>query len=69
MHNKKDRTIAGVIVFVTLAIIIILVVIFIKNHSNKFAYDGWIDCMPPLSGSKADLCKQAEAAGYPYIAY
>jgi hypothetical protein len=40
-----------------------------KYRDPDFEYEGWIDCMPPLDEYEADLCKRAEEAGYPYIAY
>ena len=36
---------------------------------SEFEYEGWIDCMPPLDGERAELCRRAEAAGYEKIAY
>ena len=50
-------------------VIIAIVVAIIVSRQNEFHYEGWIDCMPPLSESEADLCRRAEAANYPYIAY
>ena len=69
--NKKQLTTIMMVTFLVGIIVIIIVgVIFLYNRDQKtFEYDGWIDCMPELSESQAELCRRAEAAGYPYIAY
>ena len=65
---KKLRFWVVLVAIVVLAVIIIGVV-YQVNRPAGFHYEGWIDCMPPLEGAQAELCAQAEAAGYPYIAY
>ena len=69
--NKEQLTIIMMVTFLVGIIVIIIVgVIFLYNRDQEtFEYDGWIDCMPELSESQAELCRRAEAAGYPYIAY
>ena len=65
MNKKTIIIIASVVVVVIIAIVVAIIV----SRQNEFHYEGWIDCMPPLSESEADLCRRAEAANYPYIAY
>ena len=67
----KKELIIGISVVIVLIIVVICVVLLTSNKSGEgeFTYDGRIDCMPPLSESQEDLCRRAEAAGYPYIAY
>ncbi|MBQ3945481.1 MAG: hypothetical protein II670_07725, partial [Alphaproteobacteria bacterium] len=69
--NKKQLTTIMMVTFLVGIIVIIIVgVIFLYNRDQEtFEYNGWIDCMPELSKSQAELCRRAEAAGYPYIAY
>ena len=69
--NKKQLTTIMMVTFLVGIIVIIIVgVIFLYNRDQEtFEYNGWIDCMPELSESQAELCRRAEAAGYPYIAY
>lgn len=54
----------GIIAVATIAFVILLV-----SRRNNFEYEGWLNCQPILPEDAAELCKRAEAAGYPYIAY
>lgn len=67
----KKELIIGISIVAVLMIVAVCVVLLTsnKNSEGEFTYEGWIDCMPPLSESQEDLCRRAEAAGYPYIAY
>jgi hypothetical protein len=67
-NNKKWLiiTIFGVIL---VGVIIVAVAILSSRDQDTFEYEGWIDCQPILSPEEEDLCRRAEAANYPYIAY
>ncbi len=64
--NKKLLLTLGIAGVIILAIIIALLLV---PKQDKFEYEGWINCQPILSKEEAELCKRAEAAEYPYIAY
>jgi hypothetical protein len=57
------------VLFIIVVTIFACAFMILSKKRNTFQYDGWIDCMPPLSESQAKLCEEAKAANYPYIAY
>lgn len=65
----KKKKIILVVGLAVVVLAVVLAIILISSQRNDFKYEGWIDCQPVLSESQADLCRRAEAAGYPYIAY
>lgn len=78
-NNKKLFIIIILAVFLivaTIALFFLLKRDQVTSESNSgydseydFKYEGWIDCQPVLSPEKEELCRRAEAANYPYIAY
>ncbi len=60
-----------IFVVLTAVVVLLLVVAGVAYYAanNEFRYEGWIDCMPPLDPSEAELCERAKRAGYPNIAY
>ena len=58
-------------IFVVILVGIMITIVFLLSNHNQdtFEYEGWIDCQPILSSEEEDLCRRAEAANYPYIAY
>ena len=64
----KKKVLIILIVFVVLIAAVIYIHVT-SSRKTEFTYDGWINCMPPLSKDQAKLCEDAEAANYPYIAY
>lgn len=68
--NSKSKKRFIVTIFVVILVGIIIAVTLLLNRSqDTFEYEGWIDCQPILSPEEEDLCRRAEAANYPYIAY
>ncbi|MBQ6313873.1 hypothetical protein IJI29_03450 [Candidatus Saccharibacteria bacterium] len=82
--NDKKGLIATVFAIILIGITVAIVVLLLNRNQdtsdqdtsdqntfdqNTFEYEGWIDCMPPLSSSEEDLCRRAKDANYPYIAY
>lgn len=72
--NKKALIISVIILII--AIIIIVLFLLLKpfsstNSNNEWTFEkhGWINCQPVLDKKRAKLCKEAEEAGYEYIAY
>jgi hypothetical protein len=60
----------AVIILILLACAAVAAFFILQNWTKpKFEYDGWINCMPLMDGKQAELCRQAEEAHYPYIAY
>ena len=39
------------------------------EEKKDFEFEGWINCQPMLTDEQAELCRQAEEAGYDKIAY
>jgi hypothetical protein len=65
VHKKRV-----VVISVVVVCMFALVFVFLQNRSTqKFEYEGWINCMPVLDSKQSELCQQAEEANYPYIAY
>ena len=58
-----------ILILGAIAIILASVILLPVFKQNKFEHEGWINCQPLLSEEEAELCRQAEAAEYPYIAY
>ncbi len=67
--NKDKKQLIIILLAVFLIAIIVVIIFLLIRNQNTFEYEGWIDCQPILSPEEADLCKKAEAANYPYIAY
>lgn len=40
-----------------------------EEEKPNFEFEGWINCQPLLTEEQAELCRQAEEAGYDKIAY
>ena|GEM_PF-4633278 len=70
--NKKTLILLVATVLALFAILVIVLFSFNRNENrNEWTYEkhGWINCQPPLNQSEAKFCKEAEDAGYKYIAY
>lgn len=67
--DSKSKKELIVIIIVVVLIGVITAIILLNRDQDAFEYEGWIDCQPVLSPEKEDLCRRAEAAGYPYITY
>lgn len=65
---KNNKRIIVLLVLICLAATTLLVY-YQHKPKQKFEYEGWISCMPVLSEKQSELCRQAEEADYPYIAY
>ena len=64
--NKKQAIVISILV----ACVAIVIFFILQNRAvTKFEHEGWINCMPMLDSKQAELCRQAEEANYPYIAY
>ncbi len=77
---RSDKAIITVVIGLIVVIFLTLIVIAMmsiahgqvdegKEETKGFEYNGYIDCMPPLSSEKAKLCEEAEKAGYDKIVY
>ncbi len=66
LKNKK------LVVFISLSLVLLAIfsVLFYRHQAKpKFEHEGWINCMPSPGTVRSELCKRAEEANYPYIAY
>lgn len=69
MRNRIDKKFIVIISILMVCIAVAIIVILQNTNKPKFEHEGWINCMPMLDSKQAELCKQAEEADYPYIAY
>ena len=71
--NKKALIISVIILIIAIIIIVLFLLLkpFSSTNSNEWTFEkhGWINCQPVLDKKRAKLCKEAEEAGYEYIAY
>jgi len=65
----KKKVLIIFALFALLMLAVFAAYVTVSNKKKEFSYEGWIDCMPPLSDNEAKLCKEAEEANYPYITY
>ena len=84
-NKKENFCVAAMFGLIALVIIAASIMLLVENQggnikptANKevvpeeqsgFEYEGWIDCQPLLTEEQAELCRQAEEAGYDKIAY
>ena len=67
--KKKNNNLMVALIITGIVLVAAIAIALALFKKDEFHYSGWINCMPSLSESEADLCKRAKAAGYPYIAY
>ena len=67
--TKDKKQLIMILSAVFFIVVIVILVFLLKRNQDTFEYEGWINCQPILSPQEADLCRRAEAANYPYIAY
>ena len=84
-NKKENFCVAAMFGLIALVIIAASIMLLVENQggnikptANKevvpeeqssFEYEGWINCQPLLTEEQAELCRQAEEAGYDKIAY